>query len=130
MKIIISAILFTFVISSCTSFKPITRNQEFTEVDLRTKIVPGKVYQFDLTSNRQIKVKVTKVDSINVYGIEKIISAEGKLQTGPFQDSFEDLKKNTNKVKVKKFDPFLTTGLIAIPVGIMVYSANNIDWVD
>jgi len=100
-------------ISSCTAFKPISKKSELTETEFRAKITPGKTYLFELKSGQKLKVKVTEIDSINLYGVVKTMG-EGKKEWVPFKDSYSSLYMNLNQAEVKS--PFRTFVLLNLSV--------------
>jgi len=112
-------------ISSCTAFKPISNNSELAEADFRAKITPGKTYLFELKSGQKLKVKVTEIDSINLYGVVKTMG-EGKKEWVPFSDSYTRLYSNSTMTEVNKFAPLKSLGLLILIASIgWVYQFRN-----
>jgi hypothetical protein len=116
--------LFTLIIglSSCSTYKNISKDTAITQETIRATLKPGKKYAIKLISGPVIKMKVTKVDSVNVYAIEK--SKSSNTFTGyPFIDSYENLERNTARISIRKVDPLLTAVAIVVPIGFLVGTA-------
>jgi len=105
-------IVFLFI-SSCTAFKPISKKSELTEAEFRTKITPGQTYLFELKSGQKLKVKVTEIDSINLYGVVKTM---GERRNGwiPFTDSYSRLHTNIAKAEIKEIEPIGTIVVVVL----------------
>ena len=79
---------------------------------------PGKRYEFELKTGNTLKVTIEKLEGDQLIGFHHTKDSLGRMVTNPFSDSFENLEKNTAKISVSKFDPFLTSVTvlaIAIP---------------
>jgi len=105
--------LILLCLSSCTVSRNISKKSELTEAVLRAEIIPGNTYKFELKSGQKLKVKITEVDSVNLYGVLIIMSkGKGKQEWVPFTESYSRLYTNVANVKVKEKAPFLTTILV------------------
>jgi len=112
MKNIANFVMVLLFFSSCTAFKPISKKSELTEAEFRAKITPGQTYLFELKSGQKLNVKVTEVDSANLYGVVKSMG-EGKKEWEPFKDSFSGLYMNLSRAEVKKIQTIWTALLVA-----------------
>ncbi len=119
MKNLIVIFVIIMSLSSCMTYKNISKHNELTEATIRAKLIPGKRYEIKLNYGKILKIKVTSVDSTNVYGIENVMNNERKMIKQSFSDSFSNLHNNANSISIKKFNPWLTTAVIVIPMGVL-----------
>ena len=104
---------------SCSSYQNITKTNEPTIEDFKTKIVIDRDYAFTLRSGKKLYIHITKIDSVNVYGVARD-SKEKNTSTYIFEDSYEGLHKNVSKIDLLKFDSILTIIIPTIFIGIGV----------
>lgn len=69
-----------------------------------------------LKSGREFKLYVTRIDSIKVYGEIQAKDSMGFSANYAFEDTFENMQANAKKISVRKFNPYITGGIILVPV--------------
>lgn len=102
-------------LSSCYTQKSLTGRGELITADIKSKIQPGKIHFITPRYGKRLKVYVTSVDSVKIYGKLYSRDAQGNSTKSPFEDSFESLEKNAVKVEVRKINPW-STGLLLCTV--------------
>lgn len=112
-------ILLSLSLSSCYTQKSLTGRGEPITADIKSKIQPGKIHFITPRYGKRLKVYVTSVDSVKMYGKLYSRDAQGNSIKSPFEDSFESLEKNAIKVEVRKINPW-TTGLLLCSAIIMI----------
>ena len=115
-------VMLATTLSSCTSYKVITKNHA-VDKELLSQLRVNKKYKFYLASGAVLKVRVDSVENERVYG-QMWGSSRDKTTQGSFNDSFDSLSNNVTKISRKKFNPYLTVLAVAVPVAAAVlYSA-------
>jgi hypothetical protein len=89
------------------------------------KIQPGKMHWVTLKSSKEYKLYVTRIDSIKVYGEIQAKDSIGFSANYVFEDTFENMQTNAKKISVRKFNPYITGGIILVPVILGVISAQS-----
>ena len=102
-------------LSSCYTQKSLTGQGVPISSEIKKKIQPGKIYFIKPRYGERLKVYVTSVDSVKMYGKLYSKDARGNSIKSPFEDSFESLQKNALKVEVRKINPW-STGLLLCSV--------------
>lgn len=118
-------ILITQVLTSCFTYQRITKRGE-PLIEIKSKIQVNKMHWITLKSGTTLKVFVTNIDNEKVFGelLEK--DATGFLVKYPFEETFENLERNTSKIEVKKFNPYLTIALIAPLIFSIIYTTSYV----
>ena len=114
MKTIIGLLLIVQCFTACSTYKDISKGNELNETIIKSKLEPGRKYEINLRTGLVLRVRLTEIDSLNIYGYQQDIT--GKLSNqSPFSDSYKNLYKNANRISMKKFNPTLTA---AVPLSI------------
>ncbi len=116
MRSLFILISFQCLFSSCFTYRSISGKIEPTAEDIRMKIQPKKMHWVALKSGKEFKLYVTRIDSIKVYGEIQAKDAMGFSANYAFEDTFENLQTNSEKISVRKFNPYITGGIILVPV--------------
>jgi hypothetical protein len=128
MKYLITWIALIGLLPSCKTYQNISRGAELTEATLRTKVISGKKYAVKLNSGKVLYINVNSVDSVNIYGVQKEVF-ENKMIKYPFIDSFENFQRSATRISVYKFNPWLTTAGIVVPIAFLsVAIMSSIGW--
>lgn len=105
--------LLAFLLSSCYSYKSMTRKEPVTR-DFLLKLQPGKDYRFELKTGLRFKVHIDTIESETIRGYMYQKDAEGKTNKIAFSSTIEDVEKYVAKISVRESDPIKITTLIAL----------------
>jgi hypothetical protein len=114
MKTMILLFALSLCCLGCSTYKNISRRTELSEATIRAKLIPGKKYSIILNSGMELKVRVTHVDSLKVYGTQ-VFMAQQRTEI-PFSESYSNLHQNASRIAVKKFNPLLTAVAVIVPI--------------
>ncbi len=134
-------VLIAPLLSSCFSYKNLTKNEPVTS-DLLSKLKPGKKYKFELAIGEIQKIYISNVTVDRITGY---LYREGKYTTNRntqsvntvsgqidfekgyvketrsnYSDSFENITKNVTCISRRKFDPMKTTALVVVPTAAII----------
>ena len=122
MKTLFLLIFFVPVLSSCFTYRNLTSGGSVTE-DVVFKIRTCKNHIIKYKSGEVIKVFITHVDSATVYG--NVFQKNGKSVDYPYSETIKELQRNAISVSERKFNYFLTIGIIlAGQISIYVMAEN------
>lgn len=111
--------LLTALLTSCYSYKNLTRNPVTRDVLL--KLQPGKDYRFELKTGLKYKVYVDSIESETIGGYIYQKNAQGKVDKMRYSSTFENVETYVTKISVRKNDPVKTIFLLAIPFVLVAY---------
>ena len=105
--------LLTTLLSSCYSYKNLTRNNPVTQ-DVLLKLEPGKDYKFDLMTGQRFKVHIDSIEAKTIRGWIYHRDAEGKVNKIRYSSTFSDVENYVAEISVRESDPIKITSLIAL----------------
>ena len=134
-------VLLTFMLSSCYSYKSISRREPITR-EFLSKLEPGKKYEFELMIGETQTIYITAITGETIYGVlyqdgkivkdkstSSVSAVTGQIEQLDvyvkttqinYSDSFENVMKNVAKISVRKVDPVKIAALIIVPSAVMV----------
>lgn len=116
LKIIFVVLLFP----SCVSYQAVNKRDKTVTKEMIANLKAGKRYEFELKTGNTLTITIEKLDAEQLIGFHHTHDSLGRMVTNPFSDSFENLEKNTAKISVSKFNPFLTSmALLTVPAAII-----------
>ena len=104
------------VLSSCITYKNLTKRETITQ-DFLTHLKTDRKYVFELKIGIKQFVKVTQIKDNIVTGLIFEEGSNGKKKRNPYSATFDSMQNNVAKISILKFNPYLTG---AIVVGILV----------
>ena len=104
------------VLSSCITYKKLTKRETITQ-DFLTHLKTDRKYVFELKIGIKQFVKVTQIKDNIVTGLIFEVGSNGKKKWNPYSATFDSMQSNVAKISILKFNPYLTG---AIVVGILV----------
>jgi hypothetical protein len=120
--------LIPFICFACYIPKNLSKGKPVNK-DVIAKIKPGKKYEIHQKSGTRILLVVTKCDSLMVYGrADYFNGAGGRIKTADYKSSFEKIIEDSDKIYLRKFNPYLTFGPLVILTAGLVYSVANMDY--
>ncbi len=125
MKFFLFILFIPFVLSSCFTFQSISKREVLTVEKIRAEIKPNKIHWVKLNTGKELKLYVTRIDSVYIYGEVHEKDSYGFLVKYPYEDKLEALAKNASKVSVRKFNPRLTTTITVVPIILIVIVTNS-----
>ena len=105
--------LLTTLLSSCYSYKNLTRNNPVTQ-DVLLKLEPGKDYKFELMTGQRFKVHIDSSEVETIRGWIYQRDADGKVNKLRYSSTFSDVENYVAKISVRESDPIKITSLIAL----------------
>ena len=105
--------LLTTLLSSCYSYKNLTRNNPVTQ-DVLLKLEPGKDYKFELMTGQRFKVHIDSIEVETIRGWIYHRDAEGKVNKIKYSSTFSDVENYVAEISVRQSDPIKITSLIAL----------------
>jgi len=143
---LIMLVLVTPLLSSCFSYKNLTKKKEPITHDLLAKLKPGKKYKFELKLGETQKIYISDITGETVTGYlyqegkkvtnrnsQSVSSITGQIEyqelyvketKSNYSDNFENITRNVAKISRRKFNPFKTAALIILPAAAIIgYSA-------
>jgi len=100
--------LLTFLLSSCYSYKNLTK-KEFITRDFLSRLKPGKRYAFELKNGQTQYIDITSVEKDVVVGFARQRRAKSRSNTTMYTSSFENIELEVAEIYVWKVNPFTTT---------------------
>ena len=114
-KILLILALVPLLLSSCATYHSLTKTEPITR-ELLLRLVPGKNYEFELKTGQKIKIHIQTISDDRITGFSfrsgDVIPSWDKY----YSDTFENVEKYVNKISLRKFNPYLTTLAVVIPV--------------
>ena len=109
---------------SCVSYQAVNKRDKTVTKEMIANLKPGKRYEFELKTGNTLKVTIERLESDQLIGFYHAYDSLGRVATNPFSDSFENLEKNTAKISVSKFNPYLTfLTILTVPATIALVVA-------
>ena len=105
--------LLATLLSSCYSYKNLTRNNPVTP-DVLLKLEPGKEYKFELMTGQRFKVHIDSIQVETIRGWIYQTDAEGKVNKIRYSSTFSDVENYVAEISVRESDPIKITSLIAL----------------
>jgi hypothetical protein len=102
MKHFILLISILFLLSSCFTYKNVTKKEAITH-DFLSKLEPGKKYAFRLRTGLTLFIRVTRVEDDRVVGYYY-----EKKTKNDFSVSFQEIERDVAKISILKLNPYLT----------------------
>ncbi len=124
MKSLMFIFLLPLCLSSCFPYQSISKREMLSAENIREKLKPMTIHWIELKTGQEIKLLVTNVDSTYIYGEIHEKDSYGFLVKYPYEDKLENLAKNASKISVRKFNPYLTAGIVLFPVIIVILYVN------
>jgi hypothetical protein len=107
------------ILSSCFSLRTLNKGDEPITEDFLSNIESGMRYEFTLKTGQTQTVYITGTNDQTITGyLEKRI--KGKMTRSNYSSSFKSIEENVTKIYVRKFNPYLTTVAIAVPVTLTI----------
>ncbi len=100
MKTVIQLLAVSLFFSACSTYQDIAKRTELSEDLIRAKLIPGKKCRIELNSGLELKLKVTRVDSLHVHGTQTSINGKN-YSDNSFSESYSNLHHNANSIAVK-----------------------------
>jgi hypothetical protein len=88
-------------------------------------MVVGKMHEFTMRAGKPIRVKIIRVDQINVYGKVYAKDEVKKLKVYDFEDTFDNMATNITHVSVLKTNPYITLFVVGVPVFLFIKIFKN-----
>jgi len=127
MKPLVILVLLAQLLSSCFTYKSLTKKEPVT-LDFISKLKPGKKYKFELKTGQTLVVHVVTIDTENITGYIYRRSG-GKTTKESYSETFQSIEQNVAKISVRKFNPYLTTVSIVVPIGLAILVVSNATWI-
>jgi len=102
--------LFVSLLSSCYSYRSITRRDPITR-DFLLSLEPGKRYKFDLWNGQTEYIDITSVEAETVIGLIHLRGDKGKSNNISYSSSFASIEKDVAKISSWKINPYTTTAI-------------------
>jgi hypothetical protein len=106
MKLIALLFLLVHVLSSCVTYKNLTKHETITH-EFLAGLKPDKKYIFELKNGVRQVVKVTQVKDNIITGLMLDKTGDGKKWID-YSATFDSMEKGVVKISVKKINPYLT----------------------
>ena len=106
MKPIAILFLLVHVLSSCVTYKNLTKHETITP-EFLAGLKPDKKYIFELKNGIKQIVKVTQIKDNTITGLVLDKNADGKKWID-YSATFDTMQKEVVKISVKKINPYLT----------------------
>ncbi|MDH5251628.1 MAG: hypothetical protein OEW40_21720 [Cyclobacteriaceae bacterium] len=113
MKQLAILVSLSLLLSSCFSYKNLTKKEPITK-DFLSKLEPGKKYKFVLNTGLTQIIRITSMDDETIVGFIRLKDANGILQKVSYSSSFENIEKYVAKISVWKVDAPKTFALITV----------------
>ena len=118
-------VVLTELLSSCYSSKNLNKeNKPFTD-EFLSKLEPGKRYEFKLKTGPKQTIYVASVDNQTISGYYYAQNDKGKKTKTDYSTSFNSVQENVTEIHLRKFNPLLTIGAIAVPTTLVILIAVN-----
>ena len=123
MKSIGISLLAALVLSSCVTYKNLTKHEAITH-EFLADLQEDKKYIFELNNGTRQIVKVTKVKDNIVTGLIYYKHSDGKQWTD-YSATFDSIQNGVTKISVSKVNPYLTGAavfLVALVTTAIIWS--------
>jgi hypothetical protein len=127
-KQLVIMVSLALVLSSCYSYKSITRNEPITK-DFLSTLYPGGKYAFDLKSGQTMHIEITSTKNDTIVGVMHQNGIDGVVD---YSESFETIERNVARISRWKRDITLTVFAIAVPatLTVVVIATSINSWID
>jgi hypothetical protein len=121
--------LIPFICFACYVPKNLSKGKPLSD-DVTPKIQSGKKYEIYQKSGGRILLTVMKCDSLMVYGKAAYFSKAGDRIKSPahYESTFEALIEGSDKIYLRKFNPYLTFGPAIVLTAWVIYLVANMDY--
>jgi len=125
-KPVLGVVLLSLLLSSCYSYKNITKKEPITK-ELLSELKPGKKYEFELMIGVTQSIYITAIhgETITGYFYQNTKSINNRdnpsESTGEavtktiYTDNFSNIIKNVAKISQRKINPILISALVILP---------------
>lgn len=114
-KVLIMLTLVPLLLSSCATYHSLTKTPPITR-EVLLRLVPGKNYEFELKTGQKLKIHIQTISDDRITGFSfrsgDVIPSRDKY----YSDTFENVEKYVGKISLRKFNPYLTTLAVVVPV--------------
>lgn len=100
-------ILLIPLLSSCFTYKSITKKDESITPEIQSKLIPGNKYLLTYKGGNTLKVDIAEIDSTGIHGMAYGKVSKGKEIKYSYSSTFENLA-TVDKISQRKFSPGLT----------------------
>ena len=123
MKSLLLLALLASPLSSCFTYKSLTKKEPITH-DFLSKLEPERRYRFDLKTGETLIIHILTIKGENITRYVYRHS-KSKMNKSDYSDTFQNIEANVAKISVLKFNPYLLTVCIAVPVGLAIWGVSS-----
>lgn len=114
-KVLVILAMSPMLLSSCATYHTLTKTEPITR-ELLLRLDPGKNYEFELKTGQKLKIHIQTISDDRITGFSfrsgDVIPSRDKY----YSDTFENVEKYVGKISLRKFNPYLTTLAVVVPV--------------
>jgi hypothetical protein len=113
--ILVMLALLSLLLSSCATYHSITKTAPITR-ELLLRLESGKNYAFELKTGQKIKIHIQTISDDRITGFSFRSGDMIPTRDQYYSDTFENVEKYVDKISLRKFNPYLTTLAVVVPV--------------